>query len=325
MPAARFEAAAGALRRWLFRVNGPEAAPIRLEQRRVFVLPTRAGLGFAATILLLLTASINYQLSLGFVLTFLLAGLGVVAIIHTFRNLVRLEVSPGRCRPVFAGGSALFTLRFTNSRNDARRSLIVFAPPTPGRVVDLPAHSVLETEVQVPATRRGWLHLGRVTIESSYPLGLIRAWSYIHPRMRCLVWPHPEANAPALPSGNGDREPGRAAMIGADDFAGLRSHQPADPPRRVAWKASTRENAPLQTKQFSSQAGSSLWLEWYDLPEVLDLEARLSRLTAWVLAARDARMPFGLRLPSACFPPSADADHALRCLRALALHGLESD
>jgi uncharacterized protein (DUF58 family) len=325
MAASRLETASGALRRWLFRVDGPEAAPIRLRQRRVFVLPTGAGLGFAATVLLLLTGSINYQLSLGFMLTFLLAGLGVVTIIHTFRNLVRLEIAPGRCQPVFAGGTAVFTLRLINTRREPRRALRVYASPLAGRPADLPGDSTFEAEVGVPAPRRGWLPLGRVTLETRYPLGLIRAWSYVHPRMRCLVWPAPEAAPPPLPLGAGDRRAGRAAALGADDFAGLRSHQPADSPRRVAWKSSTREDAPLQTKQFSGQAGGSVWLDWYDLPEALDTETRLSRLTAWVMAARDARLPFGLRLPSATLPPSADADHAPRCLRALALHGQEAD
>ena len=89
--------------RWLFRLRPDEAAPVVLGQRRIFVLPTAAGLAFAVTLLTLLIASINYNLSLGYAFTFLLAGLGIVTIVHTFRNLADLSIAPTRHVAGFAG------------------------------------------------------------------------------------------------------------------------------------------------------------------------------------------------------------------------------
>ena len=87
------------------------------------MLPTRAGIGYAASLLVMLLGAMNYNLSLGYALTFLLAGLGVTAILHTFRNLAHLSIAPGRVEPVFAGDSARFTLLLHNARSDERRQI----------------------------------------------------------------------------------------------------------------------------------------------------------------------------------------------------------
>jgi hypothetical protein len=93
---------------WIFRARSPEAPPVTLVQRRIFILPSRQGYFFAGTLLILLLASIQYALSLGYLLTFLLAAMGSVAMLHTWRNLAHLKLRPGRCEPVFAGDTAHF-------------------------------------------------------------------------------------------------------------------------------------------------------------------------------------------------------------------------
>jgi uncharacterized protein (DUF58 family) len=308
------------LARWLFRLRGPEAAPIVLVQRRIFVLPTPAGVVFGVTVVLLLIGSINYFLSLGYFLTFLLAGLGIVAIVHAFRNLVRLEIAPGRCDPVFAGDTAAFGLLLRNARSDERPGLRLWTEGGEAVTLDAAGERVTELRLPLAAPRRGWLQLPRVTLETTYPLGLVRAWSYFQPDMRCLVYPAPEPDAPAPPYGRDGADGPRAEAGGSEDFAGLRAHQPSDPPRHVAWKAVAR-GAPLLTKQFSGTAAGVLWLDWDRLPPGLGTEARLSRLTAWVLAAHAGNASFGLRLPACQLPPAADPAHVERCLRQLALHG----
>ncbi|MDI1245405.1 MAG: DUF58 domain-containing protein, partial [Rhodoferax sp.] len=56
----------------------PLTDSVTLTQRNVYILPTRAGLMLGVTLLVLLVASINYQLNLGYLLTFLLAGCALV-------------------------------------------------------------------------------------------------------------------------------------------------------------------------------------------------------------------------------------------------------
>lgn len=306
--------------RWALRGKPPEASPVVLGQRRVYVLPTRAGLGFAAALLTMLVGSINYNLSLGYVLTFVLAGLGVVAILHTFRNLVRLKVSRGRTPAVFAGEHAGFHVVLASDIE--RRAIRLWLPKGEGTTVDVAAGDSADACLRLPTTRRGWLALPRFGLETTWPLGLIRAWAYCAPELRCLVYPKPAAKAPPLPWGAGEHGGRRTGGRGNDDFAGLRGHLLADPPRHVAWKTAARRgaDAPLLTKQFDGTATARIWLDWQDAPGEDD-EARLSILTRWALDAHAAGLDWGLGLPERSIAPASGEAHLQAALTALALHG----
>ena len=309
------------LDRWLFRVGPPETAPIVLGQRRIFVLPTTAGLAFAAALLVMLIASINYNLSLGYALVFLLGGVSVASIVHAFRNLLHLSFTPGRAEPVFAGESACFHIVVTNQRHARRPSLRLKAH---GAIVPFEIGAGDGADLTVPAVTagRGWMALGRVRIETTYPLGLIRAWSVLVPDQRCLVYPAPEPMPPPLPEGASRSLGRRSGSAGDDDFAGLRRHQPADSPRHVAWKTLAR-GGPMLTKQFSGMDGGEIHLDWNDLPANLGTEASLSRITAWIVAAERRGLAFSLALPDARIATGRGPQHSMSCLRRLALFGTD--
>lgn len=305
---------------WLFRDRGPEPTPIVLTQRRIFVLPTRAGLAFAAALAAMLIGAINYQLSLGFALTFLLAGLGHSAILHTFRNLARLEIEAGATAAVFCGDSARFTLRLINRRDGPRYALRFRAGSALTTIEQVHAEGTSSVEVVLPTARRGWLRLPRVTLESRYPLGLIRAWSYIQPDMSVLVWPKPELDPPPLPLGHGIAGGIAASATGRDDFAGLRGYQPGDSPRHIAWKAAAG-GGPLMTKHFSGMQAGNVILRWDDLPPQMGSESRLSRLAAWIERAEASGIGWRLDLPGLSLGPAEGIAHRNDCLMALALFG----
>ncbi|MBS0545936.1 MAG: DUF58 domain-containing protein [Proteobacteria bacterium] len=307
------------LDRWLFRLARPEPSPILLHQRRIYVLPTSAGLGLAAALLAMLIASINYSLSLGYGLTFLIAGIGVASIIHAFRNLFCLSVSAGRCEPAFCGESARFVFQVANLRSSRRPALRLRARGGE-TAFDLAAADVTSVELACLATRRGWLRAGRTTLETTWPLGLIRAWSVFIPDLACIVYPQPEPTPPPLPLGAAEGGNGRRlANTGDEDFHGLRPYRDSDSPRHVAWKALAR-GAPLLTKQYAGQRGEDVVLDWHTLPATLGDEERLSRLAAWLLAAERAGHRYGLELPSARIDAGHGEPHLHRCLRALALY-----
>jgi uncharacterized protein (DUF58 family) len=303
---------------WVFRRHAPEQGVVFLGQRRVYVLPTRHGLTFSIAVVLMLFGSINYGLSLGFVLTFLLAGLGVVSILHTFRNLAHLYVSAGRVDDLFAGETARFGL-VLESRSDFDRFAIDLSVEGPSLTCDVPARRTVYVPVSVKTLRRGWLQLPRVTIETRYPLGLTRAWSYVQPDMRALVYPAPDTAA--LPASEPVPDLGDSVSTGAgmDDFAGLRPYQASDSPRHIAWKALAR-GGPVLTKTFSGRASSELWFDWSALPHTMGTEARLSRLTRWVLLADQEGARFGIKLPGIALGPAQGQSHKERCLRELALY-----
>jgi uncharacterized protein (DUF58 family) len=307
--------------RWALRVRPPEPAPIVLTQRRVYVLPTRAGLAYATALAVILLGAMNYNLSLGHALVFLLAGLGVVAILHTFRNLVQVSIQPGRCEPVFAGRQAQFDVVLENHRADARTSLRLSVSDDVPVEVDIGPRARTIATLNVPTEKRGWLPMPRLTIETTWPLGLVRAWSYAGPDLNCLVYPAPATKAPPLPWSSDSARGSTRDGLGADDFSGLRNHQDADPPRHVAWKAVARQqDGPLLTKLFSGAAAQQIWLDWDVLPDATGTEQRLSVLARWMIDADLAGLAWGLRLPGVRLAPDNGPAQLASGLRALALH-----
>ena len=304
---------------WLFQLRGPEPGSIVLVQRRIFILPSRHGMIYVGALLLMLTGSINYSLSLGFVLTFLLAALGVNSILHTFRNLAGLRISPGRAQPVYAGDRAHFALVIDNPGALDRYSIGVTRNRKDAIFADVPAREAATITVAVPAPRRGILKPGRLTLFTRFPLGLCYAWAYVEPAVSCLVYPRPEAAHVPLPLPAPHAGQGVVHGSGQEDFAGLRSYHPGDSPRHIAWKAAARGQG-LLTKHFSGRADTELWLDWHATPETLGVEGRLSRLARWVIDAHAAGLSFGLRLPAVTLTPAPGNAQHDRCLEALALY-----
>ena len=302
----------------------PEQGTVELGHRRVYIMPTRLGVLFGCTLAILLVGSINYAMSLGFALTFLLGGLGVAGMVHTARNLAQLSVGAGRVEPVFAGELAPLRLVLASRAPFDRPQILVrHAASGAQQVAELGARETTEVALAVPAPKRGWLPYGRMMLETRFPLGLFRAWSYVEPDARCLVYPRPVRGP--LPPHSPDPRAGtaRALAPGNDDYSGLRAYQPSDSPRHVAWKAAARSGDML-TKQFSGDAAAELVLDWSHLPPAAGIEERLSRLAGWVIAAERDGLRYGLRLPGLEIAADRGAPHRAACLQALALHGLET-
>lgn len=309
--------------RWLFRLAPDEHLPIVLSQRRIFIVPTRAGMLFAAVLAIMLIGAINYNLSLGHALIFLLAGVGLAAMVQTFHNLFGLRLRPGRVEAVFAGDIARFPLQLDNTRRQARQALEFSFQNQPSVRLDIPPATQATVAIPCAAQRRGVLDPGRVTLSTRYPLGLFRAWSYPHPVFACLVYPHP-IRTPLPGSASHAAGGNRSEHGGQDDFARLRPRQESDPTRHIAWKAVARrpDDLPLLVKQFAGGGADDLWLDWSQTPADRDDEYRLSILAGWVIAADEQRVRYGLSLPTQRIAPAQGDAQRAACLHTLALYGL---
>ncbi|HUK05931.1 MAG TPA: DUF58 domain-containing protein [Burkholderiales bacterium] len=310
----------------------PEPGPILLGHRRVYIVPSRLGLFFGAALLILLVGSINYALQLGFALTFLLAGMGLAGMVQTTRNLAQLAVRAARAEPVFAGELARYHVILDNASDyDRPEILLRHLDSGAQRRVDVAPRAAVDGALEIPAARRGWQPLGRVMLETRFPVGLFRAWSTVQPDSRCLVYPRPEPGALPPPAPSAQAGGARAHAQGSDDFSGLRAYQPSDSPRHVAWKSVARSDTQhtrgedMLTKQFAGEAAAELWLDYAALPAALGLEARLSRLAGWVIAAERGGARYGLRLPGREIAPGRGDSHRTACLEALALFEAPAD
>ena len=316
---------------WLSRPREGAAdkrGEIFLHRRQVFILPTKAGLGFAVLLLVLLVGATNYNLALGFALTFLLTSCALVDMVLTYRNLGQLHLRPGRAASVFAGEAARFELHLNNrTRLDRYAIGVDFAGANwPHYVVDAPAGGSAALVLSCATEQRGYLPAPRVRLVTRFPLGLFSAWSYWRPDLRVLVYPfpEPEPEAPPLPMAGSARLDGRG-VAGSDDFAGIRSYQAGDSMRSLAWRQIARLDlaygGQLVTKHFEGGGGDQLVLDFNAMPLMMNLELRLSRMTRWVLDAEQRGLPYAFRIGAHDLAPAVGAAHQAACLRALALHG----
>jgi len=307
------------LRAW-FENRLPLSDTHTLTQRNIYIVPTKAGLAFALTLVLMLVASINYQLNLGYLLTFLLAGSALVSmhLTHgTLRGLTLRVKPPG---PVFLGDSAEVEVVLTNERG-TRHGIglaVSRARPLSFAWCDVPAQGGAAARVRFPSTRRGLMRVPTLMAETRFPLGLFRAWTIWRPAAQVLVYPKPEEPPMPLPSTQavpGASNASRTADGG--EFDGVRSYRRGDAMRRVVWKKAARTGE-LVSRDTSESAHRELWLD-FDAAGIADVEARLSRLAAWTLAAQHTGLAFGLRIPGVELSPAHGDTQRRAALEALAL------
>jgi uncharacterized protein (DUF58 family) len=308
--------------RWrqrLWRLEPADRGPMVLKHQRIYILPTRRGLALMATLTIMLLTAMNYALSLGYALTFLIAGLIAAALLQTYRNLAGIVASPLAAGEAFAGGKLEFTLSLATAASE-RRAIVLAPRVGPPVRIDLPSGATRPVQLSLPALQRGRFALGRVTVSTDFPLGLWRGWAYLHFPLSGIVYPAPETPASPLPLGQEGFELRQSARAADAELAGLRDYHPGDPLNRIAWKAVAR-GAGWYTKQFEgSGGGGALELNWSDLPPSLGAEARLARLCAWILAAEREARPFSMSVPGFDLPSASGAGHRRRALGALALY-----
>lgn len=312
------------LRNRLFRLHGTQTEPIVIGHSRIYLIPSKWGVIFGSMLMAMMLASINYALSLGLVLTFSLGGIALAGTMRGFRNVLGLEVRHGRTTPVFCGTPVVFNLVLRNHLPRMRFSLEGVVEDYVSPLLHLPAKESGELAIQVPSQTRGWVTLPWVKLQTCYPMGLVHLWAYVRPNLRVLVYPQPELQAPPLPPTPGTQGAQTIAGSGAEDFNGLRSYQPTDQPRHIAWKVVARDG-PMLVKQFQGVAGGKVTLDWANLPDSLSVEKKISRLTAWVCKAHAQGASWRLVTPEVDLGPDRGESHYHHCLTALALHGKNSD
>jgi uncharacterized protein (DUF58 family) len=308
---------------WLTRLQPSDSS--FLTQRNVYILPTRAGWMLGATLLVLLLASINYQLNLGYVLTFLLAGCVVVGM-HvghaTLRGLSLQLVAP---EPAFAGSAASVTVQLHSQRKTPRYGIgVALLGTQQWSWTDVGPQGSARVHIVFHPQQRGLQAVPALAAETRFPLGTFRVWTVWRPSARLLVYPAPETHAPPLPPG----EPSAGGAHSAQrqhsgEFDGVRAYRRGDPLKTVVWKKVAKAGQ-LVSRDSQQAQRFELWLNLQQTGSfaggMATLEQRLARLCAWVLAAERLELRYGLRLPGGDIAPGSGAAHQRACLSALALY-----
>lgn len=317
-------------RKW-FENRLPLSDHVTLTQRTVYILPTRPGLMLGVTLLTLLVASINYQLNLGYLLTFLLAGstlIGMHVCHGTLRGLAMNLIAP---TAHFSGAMATFDIKLLNDKRSIRHGigLSVLNPGVKNSKqdhwswADVPAQGSSTVQVAFKPERRGLHRLPTLTAETRFPLGTFRVWTVWRPAAQVLVYPAPEAHPPPLPPGE-PRSGGAAHVARAQntgEFDGVRGYRRGDPLKLVVWKKAAKADesgSGLVVRDTQQAQRHELWLDFMQAGTG-GKEQKLSRLCAWVLNADKSALDYGIRLPALAIKPASGEAHKRQCLEALAL------
>lgn len=297
----------------LTRLKSPEPLPIQLHRRRIYILPTGFGVGFAVLLFVMLLGALNYGNNAALLLTCLLGGAAVNSMLSAFRALEGLRLEHIEAAPVRAGDPLRLTLHI--AATSRRRPALRVGTAAVEETLACDADATTQVELHLPTERRGWMPVPQLRVASTWPYGLFRAWSWMHPRERALVYPRPEAFGPP-PRGLAEHAH-RNHPFGGDDAATLRGYRSGDPLKRVAWKASARHDD-LLVRETEQPAAHATWrLDWDDI-HGLDDETRIARLARWVDEAHRAGVHWSLHLPGRRLGPAAGIVHFHHCLSELA-------
>jgi uncharacterized protein (DUF58 family) len=308
----------GRFKRWIER-RIPPTHRITLSQQNVFIFPTLTGFVFGGLVVLLILGAINYQNSLIYGVAFLLGSLFLVTILYTFRNLSGLTIELAGAGTGFVGEDVEFSVRVSRPAGTGREGIQLGWPVAIMQWVEVFDAEASTVKLFVPARTRGWLNPGRLLIETYFPLGLLRAWTWVDLAAHGLVYARPLFDEAPEPS-TGQRDEG--ALIdprGSDDFNDLRAYRAGDPVRHIVWRSYARSDD-LVVKEYASFIDPRFILDWDRVAG--DVELRLSKLTGMALTAARRDREFGLRIPGTEIPSGVGETHLETVLKSLALYGL---
>lgn len=302
------------LEKWIRR-GQIDALPVRIDRRRVYVLPTRFGLFFALVVFVMAGGALNYNNNPALLLALMLGTAGLAGLLTGHLQLSGLVLRSVHADPVHAGANA--TLRLSFNAVDARpRVGVMVGVEAATAMLLMPAATDSVVELHLPMARRGWHEIDKISLWTTRPMGLAHTWTWLYPTYGWVVYPALEANGPPLPETQADASRMRAAQ-GGDDVHQLRAYRKGDPMRAIAWKASAKSGA-LLAREYEQAVQADLLLSWIQVRQ-LSQENAISRLAHWVVLADRQGRRFALQLPG-MQPIDANAGLAHRhaCLEALA-------
>lgn len=303
---------------WARRRQGEDLLPATIVARRVYILPTRAGLAFALLLFVMLVAGLNYGNSIALMITFLLTGFGLIAMHLTHRNLLGITARGVATVDAFAGEHGLLLLTLASGGQARRFGIDCEVDPGEGVAVTLPEAGTARADLAVPLERRGRMRIRRIKLSTAFPFGIFRAWTYLHVDLSLLAWPVPRGRREAPPEASAGGDAPSVHREGDEEWAGLREFRSGDSPRQVAWGAYARGRG-LLVKTYQSPAAHFRTFDLASLPG--GLEERLEQMSAWVMAAHARGERYGLKLGTREIPAGGGSEHRKTCLDALALYG----
>ncbi len=305
----------------VFRSRAADTLPLTIHHERVYILPSTRGIAFIGVLAIMLMASINYSLNLGYALCFILIGLFCSCLLSTYRNLVQVKFVHAAANDTFEDTPLVYKIILSDERKRARCSIRICCEQSDD-TFDIKANGTAEANLLIKEPKRGIHSLGRLTISSDFPLGLWRAWGYVHTPVTAHVYPKPEHPTVALNNQTSESGGKSKPRVGEQEYQGLKTYENTDSPAHVAWKQAASGRG-MYSKKFEAETEQQqVSIRWQDTPSNLAIEQRLSRMASWVNKAISENSIYTFELPGGDFSNSqksrSGAAYGKSCLRALA-------
>lgn len=305
------------IRRWALKKRQPQRS-FQLNRNNLFIFPTGSGFALLLVMLLMWLLGTNYDNNLILALAFLLGSILITCILHTHASLAGLKLELVKIQEGFVGDELQVDLRLSSQGKRVYPDVRLFWAGQFAKAVSVEADEPLRVTLSFKAIRRGPLPPPYLCVESRYPLGLLRCWTWLCFEGQALVYPQPidAGPLPATASSDGQGESEPVLLDGAEDFSGFHSYQEGESLRHISWKHYAQGKG-LFVKDFQAYADEQLWVDWDSLA-AMDREARLQRLCDWVLYLSEGQQPYGLKIPGCEISPNIGPEHRMQCLRSLA-------
>lgn len=309
--------------KWLDRRHKVDSA-YHLASKNLYIFPSALGFAFLVMVVVLWLLGTNYQNNLILALSYLLISVFVVAILHTYANMAGLEIQFKGVPHVFAGEVSMWGFTIKNEHGKSRENIYArwqFAESGEDVYFAIDASSNITVSVPLTIPRRGIYTPGRLMLESRYPMGLLRCWTWLKWNAHVVAYPQPLDKPMPRAFSVDELSDGDHPVSGGDDFNALNNYKPGDSLKHIAWKSFAKDQG-LMTKEFSQNLSREIWMDFSQMSQG-DPEERLSVLCHWALVFHLQNENYGLKLPSLVIEPACGDNHRAEVLNALATFGCE--
>ncbi|NND81632.1 MAG: DUF58 domain-containing protein [Gammaproteobacteria bacterium] len=295
-----------------------------IGRRQLYILPTRVGWYFTLILIALFAIAVKFDNQAAFMMLFILASVGVMAMIYTHNNVIGLELEAQPANSIFLGETACFPVTVANDSEGERHAVWLLCDEFHKLLAFEPGQRIACT-IKLPTHKRGYQACPPINLSSQFPIGIFFCWTKrFESGQRCLVYPRPLDLMP-LPesSSSGSKQRADARVrVGAEDYAGMKAYQAGDRLRDIHWPSLAKTHK-LVSIQYQDEAGSALSISWFDIVNHVDTEERLSQLCHWVQQAEQSGVLYQLEMPGHSTDYGSGTNHYHRCLKVLALWGNE--
>ncbi len=295
-----------------------------MNRDKVYILPTRFGLGFCFVNLAILMSATTYANNLAYLLSFCLFAVMMLSLIQTHFNFKSVYIDDVSIDGGHADQYINVNIVLKNPTAFDCNLILCQALFKDIRIknysnsVTVKSHDGCFVQISVPVEKRGLYTLKGIQLSSVFPLGLWNTWKYHKISREAFVYPRIQGQQSLPQPLTTARAESGLDRSGGDDFSGLRNYFTGDSIRHVDWKAHARTGN-LFVKKFDDGGEATYDFRWVDVHS-LDTEERVSQLARWIVDAAQKQEAFALTLPNQRVEADKGNAHLKYCLELLAVY-----